>query len=137
MKDRHGEHIFCELPNGTVCSLPAWMFRPESTQFALGPPLISVDALTALRDLIEVLQSPQPCGRASLNQSPKEGVNEATSNATQQAVQPAAAGAPAAALPDGAQRKLSRALVELLVSAARESVSHPIQGGGNESKVDE
>jgi hypothetical protein len=45
--------------------------------------------------------------------------------------------APAAALPDGAQRELSRALVELLVSAARESVSNPIQGDGNESEADE
>jgi len=45
--------------------------------------------------------------------------------------------AAAAALPDGAEKELSRALVELLVSAARESVSHPVQGGRNESEVDD
>ena len=91
MKDRHGEHIFCELPDGTICSLPSWMFRPESMHFSLGSPLISVEALAALRELIEALRTPASCDMASLSQSPKEGVDEATSDANKHAVQPPAA----------------------------------------------
>ena len=52
VKDRHGEHIFCELLDGTICSLPTWMFRPDCMHFPIGSPLISVEALAALRDLI-------------------------------------------------------------------------------------
>jgi len=91
MKDRHGEHIFCELPDGTICSLPSWMFRPESMHFSLGSPLISVEALAALRELIEALRTPASCDMASLSQSPKEGVDEATSDTNKHAVQPPAA----------------------------------------------
>src|ERR1043166_1010689 len=91
MKDRHGEHIFCELPDGTICSLPSWMFRPESLHFSIGSPLISVEALSALRDLIDALRRPASCDMASLSQPPKEGVDEATSDANQHSVQSAAA----------------------------------------------
>jgi hypothetical protein len=44
--------------------------------------------------------------------------------------------APAAALPRNKQRELDLALVELLISAARESTGRPAQGGGNEPEVD-
>src|SRR3954471_10637815 len=66
MKDRHGEHIFCELPDGTVCSLPSWMFAPECAQLALGPPVVSVEALATLRDFIGILQARSQCDMASL-----------------------------------------------------------------------
>ncbi len=46
-------------------------------------------------------------------------------------------GMPAAVLPDDKERELARALVELLVAAAREIVSRPAPGGGNESEADE
>ena len=72
MRDRHGEHIFCELPDGTICSLPIWMFRPECVDFSIGPPLIAVEALAALHDLVGTLQTPSNCGMASLNRLPKE-----------------------------------------------------------------
>ena len=42
----------------------------------------------------------------------------------------------AAALPGNKQRELDLALVELLISAARESAGRPGQGGGNEPEVD-
>jgi hypothetical protein len=45
--------------------------------------------------------------------------------------------APAAPLPGNKQRELDLALVELLLSAARERAGGPAQGGGNESKADE
>jgi hypothetical protein len=44
--------------------------------------------------------------------------------------------APAAALSDNKQRELDLALVELLISAARESAGRPAQGGGSEPEVD-
>jgi hypothetical protein len=45
--------------------------------------------------------------------------------------------APAAALPGNKQRELGLALVELLISAARETIGRPAQGGGNEPEVDD
>ena len=45
--------------------------------------------------------------------------------------------APAVALPFNKQRELDLALVELLVSAARERTGRPAQGGGNEPEVDD
>jgi len=56
MKNRRGEHIFCELPDGTVCSLPMWMFSPDCTRFSLGRPVISVVALPELRDVLTALR---------------------------------------------------------------------------------
>ena len=44
---------------------------------------------------------------------------------------------PAAALPTDKQRELDLALVELLLSAARESAGQPAQGDGNEPEADE
>jgi hypothetical protein len=45
--------------------------------------------------------------------------------------------APVAALPSNKQRELDLALVELLLSVARENAGGPAQGGGSESKADE
>jgi hypothetical protein len=44
---------------------------------------------------------------------------------------------PAATLPDDKQRELVRALVEMLVGAARGSASSPVSGGSNESETDQ
>ena len=43
---------------------------------------------------------------------------------------------PAAAVPGNKQRELAVALVELLMSAARESVVRPTNGGGDEPEAD-
>jgi hypothetical protein len=45
--------------------------------------------------------------------------------------------APAAALPGNKQRELELALVELLLSAARENAGGPAQGGESEPKADD
>jgi hypothetical protein len=45
--------------------------------------------------------------------------------------------APAAALPGNKQRELDLALVELLLSAARENANGLAQGGGSEPKADD
>ena len=74
--NRNGERVLCRLPDGTVGSLPAWMLRADSSQFTLGKPLVSVDALRELRDLLSTLQARADCGKASLKIMPKEGIDE-------------------------------------------------------------
>ena len=73
-KKRRGEYISYQLPDGTICSLPAWMFSPaECAQFSLGSPLIAVEALVQLRDVLDALQVPSGCDKASLKPFPKGG----------------------------------------------------------------
>src|SRR5207237_1367504 len=66
-RDRHGhgEYLFCELPDRTSRSLPAWMFSSECTAFSVGPPAIAIEALSDLRDLLSSLQKSSPCDKAS------------------------------------------------------------------------
>src|SRR6266699_2731182 len=90
MRDCHGEHLFVELPDGTICSLPAWMFRPECASFSVGAPRIAVEALLVLRDLIASLHTAADCAKASLNQPPKEKVSEAINQRNEATTQPAA-----------------------------------------------
>jgi hypothetical protein len=73
MKNRCGEHIFCELPDGTICSLPMWMFSPDCTRLSLGRPVISVGALLELRDVLATLRQASICGKSSLERVSKEG----------------------------------------------------------------
>jgi len=130
MKDRHGEHIFCKLLDGTVCSLPSWMFRPECAYLTLGSPIVSVEALAALRDLLDTLRARPQCDMHSLDQSSEEGVNETPAMPSNMQLTLPLPNAPAAAIPSDKQRELSLALVELLLSAARESEGCSRQGAG-------
>ena len=52
MKNRSGEQVFCELPNDTTCALPTWMFSADCARFTLGRPLIRIEALRELRDVL-------------------------------------------------------------------------------------
>ena len=52
------------------------MLRAESSQFTLGKPLVSLDALHELRELLSTLQASAGCGKASLKIVPKEGIDE-------------------------------------------------------------
>src|SRR5258706_145994 len=61
----YGEYLFCELPDRTSRSLPAWMFSSESTAFSVGPPAIAIEALSELRDLLSSLLKSSPCDKAS------------------------------------------------------------------------
>jgi hypothetical protein len=50
------------------------MFSPaECAQFSLGSPLIAVEALVQLRDVLDALQGPSDCDKASLEPFPKGG----------------------------------------------------------------
>jgi hypothetical protein len=52
------------------------MLRADSSQFTLGKPLVSVEALGELRDLLSTLQASAGCGKATLKIMPKEGIDE-------------------------------------------------------------
>jgi hypothetical protein len=72
MKDRHGEHVFCELPNSTICSLPAWVFSPDCASFLIGTPQICAEALIELRDVLSAWQAPTDCYKPPLEETPRE-----------------------------------------------------------------
>ena len=74
-KDRAGQRIYCES-DGKIYPIPRRMLSPECSQFSLGPPLISAEALGELHDLITSLPVHAGCDKASLNSPPKEGVDE-------------------------------------------------------------
>src|SRR4051794_7230620 len=73
--DRAGHHLLCRLPDGTICILPTWMFDPTCTH-SLGPPVIAVAALQALRDLLDALQGTTNRERAPSIRSSSEGVHD-------------------------------------------------------------
>ena len=71
-----GESVFCELPDGTIGSLPAWMMDLSCcSDLSLGSPLVSVDALVELRALLDSLHLPSHCDNASVNHRLQEGTN--------------------------------------------------------------
>lgn len=78
MNKRNGEQVFCELPDSTICALPTWMFSADCARFTVGPPLIHVEALRELRDVLSAWQSTSSWDKASLKQSPREVVRETT-----------------------------------------------------------
>src|SRR6266581_3890654 len=75
-QDRDGERLLCQSPDDRLVSLPSWMCSPECLQFLLGPPLISVEALTELRALLDVWQTSSGC------LSRKEEADETIGHAT-------------------------------------------------------
>jgi hypothetical protein len=80
-----GERVCCQLPDGTLCSVPSWMLRPECAHFSFGAPLISVEALSEVRHLLTAWQTPATCGKPLLKSPAKEGGDETISEATQAA----------------------------------------------------
>ena len=81
-KGNHGEdRIYCES-DGKIYPVPSWMLSPECSHFSLGPALVSTEALSELHDLLTSLPMHVDCDKASLNSSPKEGVDEAIGKTT-------------------------------------------------------
>jgi hypothetical protein len=62
------------LPDGTLAGLPAWMMDACCEECSYGEPVASLEALRSLRYLLNALQAPHRCDKASLN-SLKEGVD--------------------------------------------------------------
>ena len=44
--------MFCEVSSGREIGIPAWMTDPACARYALGRPVIAVEALMALRELL-------------------------------------------------------------------------------------
>ena len=89
MTDCRGEHIFVELGDGTICSLPVWMFSPDCTvKCSLGPPLIAIEALKSLQDLLSVRQLKGSCDTPSLNPPSKERGSEEGNSSARDAAKP-------------------------------------------------
>jgi len=79
-RGREGESLLCESPDGRLLSLPYWMCNPECLQFSLGPPMISVDALRALRTLLGMCHTFSDCGKVPCRISHKEDGDEKIGN---------------------------------------------------------
>jgi len=90
MKDRHGEHIFCELPDRTICSLPSWMFSPDCASFSVGSPVICTAALLELRDVLNAWHLSTDCVKPSMEETPREVVRDATFEAAGPTAEPTA-----------------------------------------------
>ena len=76
MKYPGGESVFCELPDGTVASLPAWMTDISACSgLSLGSPLVSSSALVELRALLDSLHSCSHCDNASVDLRLREETN--------------------------------------------------------------
>jgi len=90
MRDRHGEHIFCELPDSTICSLPAWVFSSDCASFSVGPPLICTAALLELRNLLNAWHSPTVCVKPSMEETPREVVRDSICEAAGLTAEPTA-----------------------------------------------
>ena len=117
--NRDGERVLCRLPDGSVCSLPAWILRPESSQFTLGKPLVSVDALRQLKDLLSTLQTSAGCDKDSLKVVvPKEGIDE-TAESKYTATAPVTAVGPGSSETAGGQTKRPRKRTEGTSSEGR------------------
>src|SRR6266849_4491316 len=77
-RDRHGEHFFCRLSDDTICLLPAGMFGPRHRESAIGPPVIAIDALATLRELLTAVRAADASG-SSLRSAPEDR-DEATAS---------------------------------------------------------
>jgi hypothetical protein len=52
------DYVNCELPDGTVGAVPTWMTDPEVCSLhTLGPGQVTLEALTELRNLIDISSS--------------------------------------------------------------------------------
>src|SRR5580692_11679920 len=69
-----GEYVFCELPDGTIAGLPAWMADPAVCgAVEVGDVMASAGALAELQDLIGRAASPVT---AALEKMPVEAPHE-------------------------------------------------------------
>src|SRR2546425_4246562 len=79
IKYQDGQRIYCKAPDGRICALPGWMLRRECAQFCIGSPLVSLEALAQLYDLLRDLKRSGSEDKGFLKRSRKEGSHEASS----------------------------------------------------------
>jgi hypothetical protein len=80
------------------------MFSPACAEFIIGAPVIAIEALTELRDLLVVLRATPRCDMASLKPVLTEVKNEGLSEVTTSTVQPAAVRSRASRIAKGQER---------------------------------
>ena len=90
MKLPTGEHIFCELPDGSIGGLPSWIANATKTpHFTVGPPLTSAAALAQLWTLLAGLRSNSQRDNPSLKGMRREDTNDTKENARGESDEPA------------------------------------------------
>ena len=134
-RTRDGEQVLCQVPDGTLCSIPDWMFRPECAQFSFGAPLISVEALCELQRLVVASQTQSASSKALLKSSGKEEGNEAIGKATHSADESTASGC-TRDVPGDKHKELALTLMEILINAARENELLPRAQGGDDEPAE-
>ncbi len=78
-----GEYFHCELPDGAMGAIPVWMTDPVTCAgFSLAEPLVSVEALTNLRALLDSLRSICSAGPGIKEEEPTSH-KQANSNASE------------------------------------------------------
>ena len=78
MRRQDGDCVFCEGPKGNAVAIPAWMTdKAVCAGFSVGPPVVSVSAVRALRNLLQSLRPTVECDNSSGKASPAELSDEA------------------------------------------------------------
>ena len=80
MRRQDGGCVVCEVPKGNAVAIPAWMTdQVVCAGFSEGPPVVSLSALSALRNLLRNLRPPVECDKSSGKASPAE-LSDETNN---------------------------------------------------------
>jgi len=78
MHREDGDCLVCESPKGNAIAIPAWMTDQSiCAGFSIGPPVVSLTALRALRNFLNDLHSTAECDNPSGKASPSESPDEA------------------------------------------------------------
>ena len=69
----------CELPEGTITSIPSWMTDPEvCSRCSLGSPLIALESLVELQQLLDVSRQSSLCDKSGPDDAHREEMNAKT-----------------------------------------------------------
>ncbi len=84
-----GEYIFCDLPDGSIGGVPAWMTDASScSDCTVGAPLVSVAALAELHVLLGGLHLDSQRGNASVKEMRQESTDDTKEDAGTKADEP-------------------------------------------------
>ena len=73
-----GDCVVCELPSGGAIAIPIWMTEPSvCAALSVGPPVVSLYALRALRTFLDGLHLTAKCDRSFGNTSPSQSSDAA------------------------------------------------------------
>ena len=70
--------MVCESPSGAAIAIPIWMTDPSvCAALSVGPPVVSLSALRALRTFLDGLHPTAKCDKSSENTSPSQSSDAA------------------------------------------------------------